>query len=147
MDGARKDFLSKDHQMTSQMDLQLVRQRFAHDIAEVAPVLHNRAILDAFSVVRREDYLGKGPWEVHSRLAIDGIHESATRSPRHVYNDVLIAIDQDAGINNGLPSLWARVYDNLNIKKRATVCQIGAGVGSHTAILAELVGKQGAVVA
>lgn len=60
MDGARKDFLSKDHQMTSQMDLQLVRQRFADDIAEVAPVLHNRAILDAFSVVRREDYLGKG---------------------------------------------------------------------------------------
>jgi protein-L-isoaspartate(D-aspartate) O-methyltransferase len=28
-------------------------------------------------------------------------------NPRHVYHDVLIALDETRGINNGQPSLWA----------------------------------------
>lgn len=110
-------------------------------------MLHNHAIVDAFATVPREHYLGKGPWGMHSRLCIGDIHPSATSSPHHVYHDVLIAIDQEAGINNGLPSLWARVYDNLDIKAGATVCQVGAGLGYYTAILAELVSPQGHVIA
>jgi len=130
-----------------QADVDLARRWFAKDIGEVAPVLRNPAIIKAFAKVPREDYLGSGPWKVRSRLCIGDIHLSATKSPHHVYHDVLIAIDEDAGINNGLPSLWARVYDNLDIQKGATVLQVGAGVGYYTAILAELVSAQGRVVA
>jgi protein-L-isoaspartate(D-aspartate) O-methyltransferase len=129
------------------IDLELARRWFAEDIEEVAPVLRNKAIVEAFAKVPREDFLGKGPWGVHSRLCIGDIHQSATANPRHLYHDVLIAIDEASGINNGLPSLWARVYDNLDVKQGATVCQVGAGVGYYTAILAELVSPSGHVVA
>jgi protein-L-isoaspartate(D-aspartate) O-methyltransferase len=129
------------------VDLELARRWFAEDIGEVAPVLKNSRIVDAFAKVPREDYLGDGPWGIHSRLSIGDIHQSATSSPHHLYHDVLIAIDEASGINNGLPSLWARVYDNLDIVPGATVCQVGAGVGYYTAILAELVTSQGHVIA
>jgi protein-L-isoaspartate(D-aspartate) O-methyltransferase len=130
-----------------QVDLESARRWFAEDIGEVAPVVRNRAIVEAFAKVPREQYLGPGPWGIHSRLCIGDIHPSAAKSAHHVYHDVLIAIDEASGINNGLPSLWARVYDNLDIKKGATVLQVGAGVGYYTAILAELVSPQGHVVA
>jgi protein-L-isoaspartate(D-aspartate) O-methyltransferase len=128
-------------------DLEAARRWFAEDIGEVAPVLRNKAIIAAFAKVPREQYLGEGPWGIHSRLSIGDIHESASKSPHHVYHDVLIAIDAALGLNNGLPSLWARVYDNLDIKEGATVLQVGAGVGYYTAILAELVSMQGQVIA
>ncbi len=133
--------------MVEHVDLELARRWFAEDIGEVAPVLQNKAIIEAFANVPREEYLGDGPWGVHSRLCIGDIHQSATKSPHHVYHDVLITIDEESGINNGLPSLWARVYDNLDIKEGATVFQVGAGVGYYTAILAELVSPQGHVIA
>lgn len=129
------------------VDLELARRWFSEDIREVAPVLRNSRIVEAFATVPRERYLGVGPWGVHSRLTIGDIHQSASDSPHHIYHDVLIAIDEASGINNGLPSLWARVYDNLDIKAGATVLQVGAGVGYYTAILAELVSLQGHVIA
>jgi protein-L-isoaspartate(D-aspartate) O-methyltransferase len=129
------------------VDVELARKWFAEDIGEVAPVLRNYRIVEAFAKVPREQYLGEGPWGIHSRLSIGDIHRSASRSPHHVYHDVLIAIDEASGINNGLPSLWARVYDNLDIKEGSTVLQVGAGVGYYTAILAELVSSQGHVIA
>ncbi len=103
--------------------------------------------MEAFAKVPREDFLGGGPWGIHSRLCIGDIHQSASDSPHHLYHDVLIAIDETLGLNNGLPSLWARVYDNLDIASGATVLQVGAGVGYYTAILAELVSSQGRVIA
>jgi protein-L-isoaspartate(D-aspartate) O-methyltransferase len=130
---------------TSSLDL--ARRWFAKDIGEVAPVLRNPAIVEAFAKVPREHYLGKGPWRIHSRLSIGDIHQSETASPHHVYHDVLVAIDETSGINNGLPSLWARVYDHLDIREGSSVLQIGSGVGYYTAILAELVGLQGHVIA
>jgi protein-L-isoaspartate(D-aspartate) O-methyltransferase len=133
--------------MNLAIDLDLARRWFAEDIREAAPVLRNDRIIDAFATVPRERYLGAGPWGVHARLAIGDVHQTASDSPHHVYHDVLIEIDAASGINNGLPSLWARVYDHLEIKPGATVLQVGAGVGYYTAILAELVSPQGHVIA
>ncbi|MEM6550470.1 MAG: methyltransferase domain-containing protein [Pseudomonadota bacterium] len=133
--------------MTKPPELSAARRWFADDIGAVAPVLRNTAIVDAFATVPREDYLGPGPWGMHSRLCIGEIHQSPTADARHLYHDVLVSIDEISGINNGLPSLWARVYDHLDIAHGATVCQIGAGVGYYTAILAELVSPSGRVIA
>ncbi len=129
------------------VDLDTARRWFAEDIREVAPVLRNQAIVEAFAKVPREDYLGNGPWGIHSRLHIGDIHQSTSTSPHHLYHDVLVTIDENSGINNGLPSLWARVYDNLDITPGASILQVGAGVGYYTAILAELVSPQGRVIA
>ncbi|PCI05277.1 MAG: protein-L-isoaspartate(D-aspartate) O-methyltransferase [Hyphomicrobiales bacterium] len=133
--------------MDDETDIEAARRWFAQDIKEVAPVVHNQRIVDAFASVPREQYLGDGPWGIHSRLGIGAIHQSATSSPLHVYHDVLISIDQASGINNGLPSLWGRVFDNLNIEPGDVVLQVGAGTGYYTAILAELVTSKGRVIA
>ncbi|MBL4727684.1 MAG: methyltransferase domain-containing protein [Rhizobiaceae bacterium] len=133
--------------MLRDKDIDEARRWFAEDIKEAAPVVHNNKIVDAFSTVPREDYLGNGPWNIHSRLSIGRAHISASSDPRHLYHDVLVSIIEASGINNGMPSLWAMVFDNLNIKPGATVLQIGAGVGYYTAILAELVTDKGRVIA
>lgn len=133
--------------MTIEIDLASARRWFAEDIREVAPVVRNQAIVEAFATVSREKYLGEGPWGIHSRLSVGEVHQSKSNSPHHLYHDVLIAIDEDTGINNGLPSLWARVFDSLVFKAGVTVVQVGAGVGYYTAILAELVAPQGRVIA
>jgi protein-L-isoaspartate(D-aspartate) O-methyltransferase len=133
--------------MKNAIDLVAARRWFAEDVREVAPVVHNQAIVDAFATVPRESYLGDGPWGIHSRLSVGEIHQSKSGSAHHLYHDVLISIDENSGINNGLPSLWARVFDSLDINPGATVVQVGAGVGYYTAILAELVSPQGRVIA
>lgn len=133
--------------MTNTIDPTTARKWFAEDICEVTPVINNPAIVEAFATVPREAYLGTGPWGIHSRLSVGDVHQSNSASAHHVYHDVLISIDESSGINNGLPSLWARIFDNLDIKAGATVLQVGAGVGYYTAILAELVSPQGRVIA
>lgn len=133
--------------MLEDKDTGEARRWFSEDIKEAAPVVHNNRIVEAFSIVPRENYLGDGPWNIHSRLSIGRVHKSASSAPHHLYHDVLVSIIDASGINNGLPSLWAFVFDNLNIKPGATVLQIGAGVGYYTAILAELVTSKGRLIA
>ena len=60
--------------------------------------------------------------------------------PRHVYHDVLIALDEARGINNGQPSLWALLFDELDIAANDAVLHLGCGTGYYTAIAAELAG-------
>ena len=66
---------------------------------------------------------------------------------RHLYHDVLIAIDENRRLNNGQPSLWALMYDNLDLSDGAHVVHVGAGTGYYSAILAEIVGRAGRVTA
>jgi protein-L-isoaspartate(D-aspartate) O-methyltransferase len=66
------------------------------------------------------------------------------RDPRHLYHDVLIAIDEERRLNNGQPSLWARMYDQLELSRGG---HVGAGTGYYSAILAEIVGRAGRVTA
>ena len=71
----------------------------------------------------------------------------ADANPRHVYHDALIALAETRGINNGQPSLWARLFDELNLCPGAAVVHVGAGAGYYSAILAEIVGPTGRVTA
>jgi len=64
-----------------------------------------------------------------------------------VYHDVLIALDEARRINNGQPSLWAYLLDQLAIPAGARVTHLGCGTGYYTAIIAELLGPTGAVKA
>lgn len=133
--------------MNKKRDLKDARHWFAEDIRIAAPVRHNPAIITAFAKIPREHYLGAGPWRIHPRQFDRPAYISATADPQQIYHDVLVSIDHDLEINNGLPSLWAYYFDQMAIKPGDVILQVGAGVGYFTAILAELVTASGQVIA
>ena len=122
------------------------RQRYAEELRFTAK-LGSRAIVDAFATVPRERFLGPGPWRVLSPMAMAEYWTTEDADPRHLYHDVLIAIDEERRLNNGQPSLWARMYDQLELSPGAHVMHVGAGTGYYSAILAEIVGRTGQVSA
>jgi protein-L-isoaspartate(D-aspartate) O-methyltransferase len=121
------------------------RRWYAEDLRLRAPVRRNMAIVGAFASVARERFLGPGPWSI---LAYP--HDAfltPNDDPHWVYHDVLVAIDPARELNNGMPSLWARNFDHLDLKRDQRVMQVGAGTGYYAAILAEIVGANGRVIA
>ena len=123
--------------------LEQVRSQFARTItAQTVP--GSSALPRAFTVVRREDFLGSGPWQV---VGSDGYESLPSDDPALVYQDVVIALLAERDLNNGLPSLHARCLAAANIQPGETVLHIGCGTGYYTAILAELVGPSGTVQA
>jgi protein-L-isoaspartate(D-aspartate) O-methyltransferase len=109
--------------------------------------LGSRAVIDAFATVPRERFLGPGPWRVLSPMAMAEYWTTEDADPRRLYHDVLIAIDEERRLNNGQPSLWARMYDQLELSRGGHVVHVGAGIGYYSAILAEIVGRTGRVTA
>jgi protein-L-isoaspartate(D-aspartate) O-methyltransferase len=122
------------------------RQRYAEELRFTAKV-GSRAVVEAFASVPRERFLGPGPWRVLSPMAVSEYWTTEDADPRHLYHDVLIAIDEERRLNNGQPSLWARMYDQLELSRGDHVVHIGAGTGYYSAILAEIVGRAGRVTA
>ena len=122
------------------------RQHYAEELRFTAN-LRSRAVVDAFATVPRERFLGPGPWRVLSPMAMAEYWTTEDADPRHLYHDVLIAIDEPRRLNNGQPSLWARMYDQLELSRGGHVVHVGAGTGYYSAILAEMVGRTGRVTA
>jgi protein-L-isoaspartate(D-aspartate) O-methyltransferase len=122
------------------------RQFYAEELRFTANI-SSRAVIDAFATVPRECFVGPGPWRILSPMRSRDYWTTADADPRHVYHDVLIALDEARGINNGQPSLWAKLYDQLNLSAGAHVVHVGAGAGYYSAVLAEIVGRSGHVTA
>ncbi len=125
-------------------DLATARTWFADELRHVCN-LRCANVIRAFATVPREAFVGAGPWQFFDPLS--GYWETEDDDPRHLYHDVLVALDRGRGINNGQPSLWARIFDHLALKQGQTVVQVGAGAGYYTAILAEIVGSEGRIFA
>jgi protein-L-isoaspartate(D-aspartate) O-methyltransferase len=106
--------------------------------------ISSSAILRAFSTVPRERFVGSGPWMIQSSGT-----EYFTESdePRNVYQDALIVLDAAKRLNNGQPSLWAFHLSLLNVRPGDHILHLGCGTGYYSAILAELTGPRGNVVA
>ncbi|HEV8429125.1 MAG TPA: methyltransferase domain-containing protein [Pyrinomonadaceae bacterium] len=129
------------------------RRFFADEIRFVAN-LESAALVEAFARVPREQFIGPGPWLVGSpelrALAAAGMGQAVYVSvddPRHLYHNVVVALDASADINNGQPSALARWITALDLKPGDRVYHLGCGVGYYTAIMAEVVGPDGEVVA
>jgi protein-L-isoaspartate(D-aspartate) O-methyltransferase len=122
------------------------RHRYAEELRYTAKV-GSRAVIDAFATVPRERFFGPGPWRILSPMASAEYWTTEDADPRHVYHDVLIAIDEERRLNNGQPSLWARLYDQLALTRGSHIVHVGAGTGYYSAILAEIVGAAGHVTA
>jgi protein-L-isoaspartate(D-aspartate) O-methyltransferase len=99
-------------------------------------------LIRAFATVRREDFVGPGPWQVFTG---SGYLPTLSDEPALLYHDILIGLLPEKGINNGQPSLHARCLAAAAPGPGETVVHIGAGSGYYTAILANLVGPTGRV--
>jgi len=127
------------------IDLDAARRRYVETI-EKRERISSAPLLRALAAVPRERFLGPGPW----RIRIDGgqaYRLTASADPIRLYDDVLVAIDARRRLDTGLPSLWAHFIDVLDVAAGARVVQIGCGLGYYTAILAEIAGPKGAVLA
>ena len=128
--------------------LEKARHWYAEELRFTASV-HSRTVIQAFSTVPREPFVGRGPWRIKSpfwRIAPgEQYWTTEDADPRHVYHDVLIALDEARGINNGQQSLWAGLFDELGITAGERALHLGCGTGYYTAIAAELVGPNGRV--
>lgn len=107
--------------------------------------VHDTRLIAAFGAVPRERFVGAGPWKVFS-LARNYI-ETPSDDLCFLYQDVLVALSEQRWINNGEPSLHARCLAALCPEKGEAVLHVGAGTGYYTAVLAELLGPTGKVIA
>ena len=122
----------------------VIRRAYAKQIMAACGV-SNRRVEAAFASVKREDFLGRGPWQV-VRWGL-GYVPTPARNPVYLYDDVVVAIIPERHLNNGQPSLHAALIASAAPRLGEHVVHVGAGVGYYTAILHRLVGRQGKVTA
>ncbi|MGE0047758.1 MAG: protein-L-isoaspartate O-methyltransferase [Acidithiobacillus sp.] len=126
-------------------DIAIIRRGFARQLVSTCGIEDNAALELAFSKVAREDFLGVPPWL--TSVDLGKYQEVSIFDPVAVYQDLVFALDPARGINNGSPSLHTRWLDTLKPMSGERVAHIGAGSGYYTAIIAELVGPDGFVLA
>lgn len=129
-------------------DLVALREFYAEELRAVSN-LRSPALVRAFAKVPREHFLGPGPWEILAPAEPGRVAYRTTEDadPRHLYHNVLVAIDAGRRLNNGQPAALALWIDSLDLQEGERVVHVGCGVGYYTAILAELVGPAGYVTA
>jgi protein-L-isoaspartate(D-aspartate) O-methyltransferase len=105
----------------------------------------------AFELVRREAFLGPGPWHAFGFTPVTGISphyvETPSADPVYLYQNLLFALDVGKRINNGEPFLHAGWLGSVAPKPGEAVCHIGAGTGYYSAILSVLTLPGGVVQA
>ena len=79
----------------------------AHWNALQRHAVRSPAVVHAFATVPREHFAGPGPWRLLSPWYLQDYWTTEDADPRHLYNDVLVAIDEARRLNNGQPRLWA----------------------------------------
>ncbi|HEU5296241.1 MAG TPA: protein-L-isoaspartate(D-aspartate) O-methyltransferase [Burkholderiaceae bacterium] len=122
--------------------LQRDRERYAEQMM-LGIEVDTRRLREAFAGTPREDFVGPPPWP----LLGHAIGRLWTDDVRELYQDVLVGLDVERGINNGQPSLHARGLAACDPRPGDTVLHVGAGTGYYTAILARLVETDGTVIA
>lgn len=123
-------------------DTTVLRRRWAEATLVLAGCDDAR-LRDAFAAVAREDFVGPPPWRV---LHGPARPPTITADPAQLYQDALVALAHERGINNGQPSLHACCLATVAPQPGETAIHVGAGTGFYTALLAELVGPQGRVI-
>ena len=107
--------------------------------------------MDALATVPREDFLPPGPWKISvanpARPGTAEYRDTPDGDPRHVYHNVLVALDADRQLNNGHPSSLCAWIDALDLTLGERVFHLGCGSGYYTALMASVVGPSGSVVA
>src|SRR5207248_3641995 len=134
------------------------RRAYADEIRAVSDI-KSTALIEGLARVPREVFVGPGPWLIvrpfvmmprpaGAPLTIDQTYrKTPDADPRHLYHDVLVALDPERKLNNGQPSANISWIDALEPRPGDRVRHVGCGVGYYTAVLAEAVGPKGRVLA
>ena len=130
--------------MDRDAELEIIRRAFAKQIMASFGV-SDRRIEAAFASVKREDFLGRGPWQIVRWGR--GYVPTPSRNPVYLYDDVIVGIIPERNLNNGQPSLHAALIASAAPRAGEHAVHVGAGVGYYTAILHRLVGRRGKVTA
>jgi protein-L-isoaspartate(D-aspartate) O-methyltransferase len=130
--------------MDRDTELEIIRSAYAKQIMAGIGV-SDRRIEAAFASVKREDFLGRGPWQIVRWGR--GYVPTPSRNPVYLYDDVVVGIIPERNLNNGQPSLHAALIASAAPTAGEHAVHVGAGVGYYTAILHRLVGRRGRVTA
>ena len=123
-------------------DLQQARALFAKDIRQQGHI-KSQGLIEGLARVPRENFVGPGPWKIMR----EGEYQlTPDDNPRHLYENVLVALDERRRLNNGEPLALLLFLDSLALSAGDRFLHIGCGVGYYTAIAAHAVGAYGAVV-
>lgn len=122
--------------------LQAIRADYARRVAFVAGIVPGSGIEAALAAIPRERFVGPPPWRIVSPR---GRHQTSSEDPAALYQDILVPLGGEPGLNNGQPSLHALCLEALDPRKGELAVHVGAGTGYYTAALALLVGETGRV--
>jgi protein-L-isoaspartate(D-aspartate) O-methyltransferase len=122
------------------------RQWYAEEIRWSAGI-SDEAIIEAFKRVPRENFLPGGPWLFSTAMMPEAFRRTPDADPNNLYHNVVVAIDPARDLNSSLPSYMAAVLEYARVAAGSRVCQIGAGLGYYSAIIAEIVNNTGSVLA
>jgi protein-L-isoaspartate(D-aspartate) O-methyltransferase len=128
--------------MDWEQELALVRRAYAKEIIAISKI-PDASVETAFAEVRREDFLGPGPWLVIGERG-DYV-PTPSANPAYLYLDHVVAILPQRHLNNGQPSLHAKLLAHAGLRAGEHVVHVGTGTGYYTAIMAHLVGNSGRV--
>ncbi len=128
-------------------DLQQVRLSFAKEIQRQGNI-KSIGLIDALATVPREAFVGPGPWKTMRAAEIaQGYRVTPDSDPRHLYQNVLVALDERRKLNNGEPLGLLLFLDTLTLSAGERLLHVGCGVGYYTAVAAHALGPQGTAVA
>jgi protein-L-isoaspartate(D-aspartate) O-methyltransferase len=130
--------------MFNEAELEVLRRAYARQVTFFGGVA-NAALEEAFAALRREDYLGAGPWKILRWPG--GYLTTPDADPAWLYADVLVAIVPERHLNNGQPSGHALWIGAAAPATGEHVVHVGAGVGYFSAIMAHMVEPTGALTA
>jgi protein-L-isoaspartate(D-aspartate) O-methyltransferase len=130
--------------MDRQDELAIIRAAYAKQILALAEIDDPR-LRAALAAVRREDFLGPGPWPILRRFEGRWYVPTPDADPVYLYTNDLVGIVPERHINNGQPSLHAHLIHQASPAMGEHVVHVGTGTGYYTAILAHLAGSTGRV--
>jgi protein-L-isoaspartate(D-aspartate) O-methyltransferase len=121
--------------------IERARLEFAEKIRAMS-MLRSARLVEALAAVPREGFVGPGPWQIlrPSEFA-RGYQLTPDDDPRHLYDNVLVALDARRNLNNGEPAALLRWLDDLDLAPGDRFLHLGCGVGYYTAIAAEAVAR------
>lgn len=126
------------------MTSEAARRRFAEALRSKLDV-RSAALVEALARVPRERFVGPGPWLI--LRGPEGYSSSPDADPAHLYADVPVALDAARLVNNAAPGLLVPMLETLGPLPGERVVHVGCGTGYYTALIAELVGPSGSVLA
>ena len=123
-------------------ELAIIRRAYAKQILAAAQI-DDPSLELAFAQVRREDFLGPGPWVIPRWVG--GCLPTPSADPVYLYIDNVVQIIAERHLNNGQPSAHAKWIASASIKPGEHVVHVGTGTGYYTAIMSHLAGPSGEV--